>query len=306
MSATEATVISLSDELNRRMYGPIEQEIGVFHDVPFETYSRWSAASQSMLGYLAPPSTPAHAKAYMDAPSLKTPALILGDAIHKAILEPEIFASRYVVAIEGDGRTNAVKEARAAQAREFPNATIITPADFNCANAVRESVMRHPAARALIELAAERELSMCWLDDATGEKCKGRIDITAPDISTIVDLKSTINASRDAFARSIVKYGYHRQGAMYLNGYEAVGVVTELPPCTDYVFIAFEKVPPFAVAVYRLSSRALMSGATENAHLMALYAKCLREDRWPAYSEDIEDIDIPAPFVGADHFMETV
>lgn len=292
-------VISISERLNEQMAEMAESEAapvtpltGVYRNVDFEAYGSWDAASQSRLSRLVPPWTPAHCLAYMLTPQTRTPALVLGEALHTAILEPDRFGSEYLRAIEGDGRTKAIKDARDRQRADNPGAAIISAADYETTIAVRDSVWRHPAARALLERVTDRELSLCWQDDGSGELCKGRLDAIAPDIETIIDIKSTRNASRDAFAGSVRQYGYHRQGAMYLNGSSRfVGVG---PRFANYVFIAFEKVPPFAVAVYRLSEASIIAGATELATTLALYAKCRRENHWPAYSDEIEDIDITA------------
>lgn len=296
-------VIDISERINAAMqeaereeHSPIVlPEPGVFRDMDFLDYARIDAASQSRLNKLVPPSTPAHCLAYMQTPPKKTDALIIGEATHCAILEPDAFPRRFIRAIEGDGRTKAVKEAREAQAQMFPDSCVLSPADYDTTIAVRDAVWSHPAARALLELKGENELSMVWRDDGSGETCKGRIDRITPDINTIIDLKSTRNASRDNFAGSVKFYGYHRQAAMYEDG----ALFSGLGKIENYVFIAFEKVPPFAVAVYRLNDNDIVAGGADLAQLLALYAKCRRENHWPAYSEAIEDITIAAAAAGS-------
>ena len=68
---------------------------GVYRDVPPDEYHRWEAASNSALGHLM--KTPAHMKTYMAADYKETDALLLGRAIHAAVLEPERFEEEYGV-----------------------------------------------------------------------------------------------------------------------------------------------------------------------------------------------------------------
>ena len=68
----------------------------------------------------------------------------------------------------------------------------------------------------------------------------------------ILDFKTTLDARPSEFERSIFKYGYHRQGAMYLEAAAAHGI-----PAKHYVIIASEKVPPYGTCIYRLTEGAI-------------------------------------------------
>jgi exodeoxyribonuclease VIII len=319
-----STVIELSEQLNAVLAQPETTESllpivptpGVYSDMDFMVYARIDAASQSKLSRLVPPSTPAHCRAYMQQPPKKTEALIIGNATHCAILEPDSFTSRYVTL----GQCDAVKKSDGQRCSN--NATVLkggvsfcgvhfkgssddvrqvlTPKDYADCLSIRDAVWAHPAARALLMQGTDRELSMVWRDDPSTEMCKGRIDVPASGIETIIDLKSTISAARDNFAWSIRKFGYHRQAAMYLDGAFLSGV----GDFKNYVFIAYEKTPPFAVATYRLSDTDIVDGGRELAQLLALYSKCRREDHWPAYSEDLEDISLPV--FGGSYMQEVI
>lgn len=278
---------------------------GVYSEMDFLDYARIDAASNSVLSKMAPPSTPAHALAYMMTPPKKTEALIIGNATHTAILEPDAFDKRYVTLGQCEGikkdktRCNNNASILAGGAAwcgvHYKGASddtrqALTAQDYEDCQRIRDAVWAHPAARALLMEGTDRELSMVWRDDPSSEWCKGRIDVIAPPIETIIDLKSTINASRESFAWSIRKFGYHRQAAMYMDGAD----ISNLGTFRNYTFIAYEKVAPYAVAVYRLKDEDIRAGGAELSQLMALYAKCKRENYWPAYSEAIEDISIPA------------
>src|SRR5690606_26886762 len=85
-------------------------EPGLYPDVPADVYHRWPAASQTVLKIMRDRS-PAHARQYMLTPPEPTPAMVLGAAIHAAILQPDVFARQYVRAPELDRRTRAGREA---------------------------------------------------------------------------------------------------------------------------------------------------------------------------------------------------
>jgi hypothetical protein len=261
--------------------------IGLWPAVPAEEYHAWDAASNSRLTRLL--RSPAHLRAYMDEQPERTPALVLGDAIHKAILEPDLFRGRFVRAPEGDGRTKAVQEARRELMASFPRATMLTAADFDCALAVRDSVWCHPAARKLLRAAEHVEASAVWRDEDAGVLCKARADALVPEFGTIVDIKSTVDAGPGAFERSLWAYAYFQQGAFYLDGFSIVLASY----FEHFVNIAVEKEPPYAVALYRIREDAIAAGRERIRPLLHLYRQCMETGRWPAYSTEVLDISLP-------------
>jgi hypothetical protein len=160
---------------------------------------------------------------------------------------------------------------------------VLTPKDFDLAEAMRDAVMAHPVAAALL-VAGESELSLAWEQDGVG--CKGRLDLHAG--SVIADLKTTQDASPESFAASSWRYGYHRQAALYLSGARAVGLDAQ-----RYVVIAVEKDAPHAVALYEYDHGALDAGEQQVRRLLALYQRCVEEDRWPGYGDEVRPLTLP-------------
>ena len=121
---------------------------------------------------------------------------------------------------------------------------------------------------------------MTWRDDASGLRCKGRIDClaTIAGRAAIVDIKTTTDARPDAFARSIATYGYHFQAAHYLAGMRANGV-----DVVGFVVIAVESRAPHGVAVYELDAEALEVGEERRRALLSTLAECRASGRWPGY-----------------------
>lgn len=267
----------------------IVPELGAHEGVPAETYHRgWDACSNSMLSVLHG-STPAHLRHSLDNPSPPTEAMLIGTAAHVAILEPDLWPSLYVRGVEGNRSTKAVKDAWAELEARHPGATILKPAVFDACTLMQGSVWGHPTARLLLQASPQRELSVVW-DDAASRvvRCKARIDGTSAAAGALLDLKTTTDASRGSYERSLHNFGYHRQAAMYLSAARAVGI-----EAGDFVQIVVEKAPPYAVAVYRISDGAVAEGERQLARLLERYAECVREDRWPAYADGIEEISLP-------------
>lgn len=264
-----------------------EPAVGLHLDVPADLYHSWPGASNSKLNLLL--RSPAHLKASIDSPTPSTPAQEMGTAIHYAVLEPDLFPTKYVRNIEGDGRTKAVREARAALAAEHPFATILSPSDYDLCIAVRDSVWAHPAAKVALSGEGMNEASMVWDDPETGVRCKARADRISLELGAIIDLKTTRDAREQSFSRDIFNYGYHRQAAFYT---AAASLLLERQIGLHYI-VAVEKEAPYAVAVYRLRDDAIEAGRQQLDALLRRYAECVEADHWPAYGDEPVEISLP-------------
>jgi exodeoxyribonuclease VIII len=179
--------------------------IGLWPGVPAEEYHAWDAASNSRLTRLL--RSPAHLRAYMDEQPERTPALVLGDAIHKAILEPDLFPRLYAVAGQcaatigsgkrcinpgtvqrGDEWFCGVKSHDPGGANGKRTSVVLDPDDWKTCLAVRDSVWRHPAAAKLLRAAEHVEASAVWRDEDAGVLCKARADALVPEFGTVVDI----------------------------------------------------------------------------------------------------------------------
>lgn len=284
---------------------------GIHLDVPNEVYHRIDCFSNSR-GNILHSHTPAHLRESIDNGDADKPALILGDATHAFLLEPDrldrMFAvSTQCAATTGKGTrcSNPGKIGRIGPtgerywycgvkghdigAGELESRRVLTEEDYAHAKGMRDSIWAHPAARKLLEHAGEIEVTALWHDKETGCRCKMRADLTVDAFDLIADIKTTLDASPPAFERSIFQYGYHRQGAHYPSGMAACGRQYE-----SFVIIAVEKRPPYAVAVYRLRDDVIRAGYEQLRPLIAQYAECKQHNRWPAFNNEIQDIGLPA------------
>ena len=261
---------------------------GLYPNVPAEEYHRWPHVSQSRLKVLRDKS-PAHLRHEMDNPPEPTPAMVLGTAVHLAVLQPDLFRTEYVKAPDVDRRTKAGKALWAEYAAEWGEDRMLRADDYDLCLAMRDAVYTHPVARKLLDGASAREQSAVWVDPTTGLTCKGRFDAVCEDTGAIVELKTTSDASPTVFPRSIYRYGYYIQGAHYLSGAQTLGIKVDLFP-----IIAVESEPPHCVAVYQVEDLAIKAGLDELRPLMETYARCQESGVWPGYDTKAVTISLPA------------
>lgn len=264
--------------------------------------------------------SPAHYKAWLDGAETKdNDDFRLGRALHCALLEPERFASEYVVMPTFDeyrdkaGRlsTKEGKAERAAWVKAHEGCAIIEPTDREVALAMASAVRAHPTASSVLA-SGRAEVTARWHDEDTGLECKARADffaerdpsltdaarldagLSAPGAKRrfrfLVDVKTTDNAGPDAFARSSAAYGYHRQAAFYQDGF----AVASGGPVDGFVFIVVEKAPPYAVALYMIDEAGMAMGRLAVRDAMEKLADCVERDAWAAYPEKIQVLSLPA------------
>lgn len=206
--------------------------------------------------------------------------MVLGNALHTFVLEPQEFHKRYYVWQKQNKATKAGKLAwaNAVTAASQNNLTIINNEQYNQIQEMYAAIRENSTASGLID-GAKYEQSLFWVDKETGLSCKARPDIWQSGF--IGDLKTCATAAPRAFERAIHDYGYHVQAAIIR---EAVLRCTgEL--INDFVFIAIEKTPPYAVCCYGLDSVALEVGHNIFHETLTSIKACTELNEWPSYPD---------------------
>lgn len=236
--------------------------------------------------------SPEKFKYYREHPSEPTPALVFGQLFHKMALQPESVWDEFAIIPDVDRRTKAGKEEYAAFLAEAAEKTVVTVDMAQQAADMCAALHNDEFCRKL--LSGAKETPYFWVDEMTGEECKCRTDCTVEigDIPLVVDLKSTGDASTEGFMRSAVKYGYHFQAAMYLEGVRA-----ETKREHGFVFIAVEKEPPYAVNIFQCDKPFLTYGYDVFRELIGTYHYCRESGDWYGYtgrSRMINNLSLPA------------
>lgn len=187
-----------------------------------------------------------------------------------------------------------------------PGRQVLEQEEWGQLHQMRDAVMAHPAARALLTGApGVAEHSVYWRDPATGLLCRCRPDFWRAD-GIVVDLKTTTDASPEGFARSIAGWRYHVQAPFYLDGIACAQdqVRGSLPAYAQarpkaFVFLAVEKGArvvdgvALGVGVYVLDEESMAIGRQEYAEDLATIAQCQKSGKWPGYGDRIEPISLP-------------
>ncbi len=269
-------------------------EPGFYQGVDFDTYVAWDAYNASTLKGFS--KTPAHVAYDLASGGKKrTKALDLGWYVHLAVLEPERFKAEVVVPPKVDARTKEGKRIRDEFKVEHEHSYIVDADTFRQVRGMGESLMRHPTAREFYEAQGFNEVSILWDDDEHEARCKARIDriSTIGGWPIVGDLKTTKDASRRSFERSILNFGYDISAAHYLKGLEKLVPIPDGNAFRRFVFFAVESSPPFCVAVYELDDLALEEGAAKRSRYIRQWKECDESGVWGGYPDGIEYISLP-------------
>lgn len=252
---------------------------GIYPDIPNESYHAGPGISKSGLWTIQAKS-PAH---YKFGEAVASKEFDFGEACHLAILQPDLFEAK-IVRGPDDRRGNKWKDA--AEMCRIDSKLLLTSGDFDGVLAIRDAVHGDAWINSIVTGGKPVvEASGYWIDEATGVLCRARPDLFREDLSIIVDVKSTASAHPDDFARSVVNYGYHAQEAFYSDGMRALGKSVE-----GFVFLAWEKKPPYAFAVYELPPAIVEEGRALMRRALDTYAACKLDNNWPAYGAGVQEL----------------
>ena len=207
----------------------------------------------------------AFAEGYFDDDEV-TDAMRFGTALHMRVLEPEKWVDNIAVyrapinektGLPYGPTTKTAMEFKQGFMEANAGKTIISGEDFDTIKFLAVNVQKHPVASPLLsnKIAVEQAV----FANLFGVEVKGRIDALTE--SGLIDLKTTASLDdafgRDKFIRAIYDYKYIVQLAFYEMILERQADCPDARiPC--YI-IAFEKNPPYRIAVYRISDDVIFS-----------------------------------------------
>lgn len=252
---------------------------------PKLTYEQYNADTEAVrktwLDYID--RSPAHLRAYLDGKlSKESPAMDLGSLVHSWCLEPDSVQSRYLRIPKLDRRRKADKAlyAELIEQADEENKILIDDDMWIAAEHARDAVFAHKTAKNIFSK-GEPEATVIWEDPGTGELCKARADWLRENFLT--DVKTTRDASPEAFARSVVNYRYDVQDFWYRSGFDSPGMV----------FVCVETEYPFSVAVYADNPALYELGKRKAEPNLETYAECKAKGEWPGYPDHVQPIVLP-------------
>lgn len=250
-----------------------------YHEAPGVRSSALKAAVRSA----------AHFNAYLAQPRADTPALRFGRLAHLAVLQPEVFrATVHARPDVGELRTAKGRAALADWKLGLPAGGVdVSPDEMAHLTGMVQAAHAHPRLSQLLQK-GRAEQSLFWRDDAHDLPCKARYDWIS-ERGVVCDLKTTSDASADAFGRDAIKYGYPLSAAHYLEGARIADVAN---PDT-FVLVAIEKVPPYGIGLYTLGGDVLDYGHQWRHHAMLNIGRAIRDGANDGYPDHFQVLELP-------------
>lgn len=237
--------------------------------------------------------SPLHYLHSLDAPPrVPTDDMKAGSAFHVLTLEPDLYNRKVAVMPESIAAMNMqsstnrkVRDAWIAD--EARGRIVLKPSQHEATAAMARAVRSHPAAKKLLRR-GESEVTAIWTDPETELRCKSRADWLSDVDGVYVDLKSTVSADKDTFRRTVGAHRYHVQDALYTRAFEENGITVR-----DFVFIAVEREPPYAVACYQLGVSSKMKGEELYMQELRDLRDCIESNFWPGYGDRVMELELP-------------
>lgn len=275
------------------MEAPAEVEapaLGLHTDLTNEAYhADKTSLSSSGARKLLPPSCPAKFHHEQDNPPAPSKTFDYGNAAHKKVLGngPELILVDHPLWNTKEAKTE-VAEARAR------GGIPLKRHEMDMVDAMAEAIRQHPLASVLLDPAVgQPEQSLFWIDGPTGIRRRARFD-WLPSIHSgrliIPDYKTAVDASNEAFQKSLHKYGYNQQAPWYEEAAVALGLGGD---DTELLFIVQEKTAPYLVNVVGIDYFAREIGRAKNRRAIETFADCTASGVWPGYGDEPNYLSLP-------------
>lgn len=227
----------------------------IYKDIPNENYHAGVGISSSYIRRFGQSQLHAIEHKQESSPNLK-----FGTASHALLVEGQEAFDKEVKVITGSPYTKAYKEEKADY--EEQGFIVLKESEAEIIHAMKDSMVYEGNAY-LNAKGKIAEASIYWYEDDV--LCKCRPDLMCPPLNepnsdnkiVIVDYKTTISCEPFVFNKSVKKYGYDMQAAWYRRGLLMAGYDVE-----DFMFIAQEKVHPYASKVFRITKEQIDFGWT--------------------------------------------
>ncbi len=282
---------------------------GIHDGVPFKTYLEIPAVSNSgVLNRMK--RSAAYCRATEGEDFKATKDMRTGSAVNDLVLVPDLYPERFrilqrCIATLGNGglckntgqllhggRGYCGVHAPKGGEVDATDLILIDEKQDRRARDMADAVLADADAAEVLRLCPRREVTLLWTHEATGIRCKGRVDLfgDSPMNAQAWDLKKSVKATPDEFSREILKRGYHSQAAWYDDGLRTLGIYVETWGLIVVNDQAADDV--HEVGTYPLMADALELGREQNRALFATYAECKRTGVWRGFGR--QPLSVPA------------
>lgn len=226
--------------------------------------------------------SPAHYLVAKEQVSEPTPAMQLGTAFHAVMLQDKP-KEHYAVKIKMDGRTKEGKAYNEQFAIDNAGKAVINNEDEEALLKMRDSILAHPTASKLAKGLTHKEFAVYGSIETNDGfvRLKGLIDGYSEKEGYILDYKTCEDASPLGFIKAIKERKYDLQSVHY-----PWLLKNAKMKVTDFYFVCVEKVPPYAVGVYRIDMDYLIETGKRWHWAIGDFCICERDEKFPAYSDE--------------------
>ncbi len=254
----------------------------VVEGMPSDEYHSSPALSSSGAKLLLPPSCPAKYRWVRDHGQKPKKEFDFGHAAHGQVLgigDP-------VEVVDADNWKTKAAQDKAKAARAAGVVPLLAK-DWQVVLDMAAAIRAHPIAGPLFAPGTGRaELSLFWHDDEFDVDRRARLDWLRPAApgrrALLVDFKTCDSAEPGECARSMHKFGYHRQLGYYFDGIAACGLADGMDPAGLVVWQ--EKTAPYLITVTEPDPDALAAGRDLNRKALDVFARCTAAGVWPGYA----------------------
>ena len=170
-----------------------------------------------------------------------TSSMLLGSVVDTMVTEPKQFESRYVVLPKGQRKAKG--ESREVIREDGSHS-------YQTALAMKKALDQSEVAQSLLNLTAMHcESQASRFATINGVEAKCRCDILHEDYC--VDLKTTVDATPQAFGKQAIRFGYHMQAEWYRRILRATGCEIK-----QFYFVVVQSSWPWTVGCYTLPANA--------------------------------------------------
>lgn len=251
-------------------------------------YRRHPALNYSIAKHLL--RSAAHFRHASEYPEPTTDAMIIGTEIHRLLdgSESGVVMRPAHNWEDPDDRWHGNKK-WCKEWAEQQTKHVVSGEDYMRIIGAKDAVLANKTAQTLLALCPEREKPV--VVDYRGTAIKGLLDAVGTDMDGkrfVLDLKTTTDASRNAFAGKARSLSYSMQAAWYTN---LLAISEGLDYRPGFVWVVVETEMPHAVAVYAPSEAVMDKGQELMDKAITLYQESQQSGKWTGYPAEIQTID---------------
>ena len=204
-----------------------------------------------------------------------TKAMQFGTLVHCLALTPLQFGEEFI--IENRHGRSPAKKARYAELKTTGK-IIITPDEFERAQAIIAAMKAHPNARQLLT-GGQKEKTIIQERGRGLLPLKARLDIHHPDQRLVGELKTIHDINQ--IKATMERYRYPLSAAVY----------ADLSASQAVQFIFVQTCEPYEVAVFEMSRLQLQEGREQWQSALQRFDECWNTNHWPEAKPTVTDLD---------------